>query len=119
MLQKGNILPEWTQTIIPALTDSDLIYSVRQYLNTAGFHYIQTLLPKWQSHFPSFFQYMEDHHEIDILGAWVKAEGKVQKSGGCVPTEWRYTRMLFDNVGIYHPTAFIRKLKNIPDPFRI
>lgn len=55
------------------------------------------------------YQYMEDHHEIDILGAWVKAEGKVQKSGGCVPTEWRYTRMLFDNVGIYHPTAFIRK----------
>lgn len=55
------------------------------------------------------YQYMEEHQEIDILGAWVKEEGKVKRSGGCVSTEWRYTRMLFDNVGIYHPTAFMRK----------
>lgn len=54
------------------------------------------------------FEYMESHPEIDILGSWVRENDKVRKSCGSVKTEWRYARMLFDNVGIYHPTAFIR-----------
>ena len=54
------------------------------------------------------YRYMERHKEIDILGSWVREENKVQKCCGSVPTRWRFTRMLFDNVGIYHPTAFIR-----------
>lgn len=55
------------------------------------------------------YKYMEKHPEIAILGTWIKAAGKTEKAGGCVPSEWRYTRMLFDNVGIFHPTAFMRK----------
>lgn len=54
------------------------------------------------------YQYMEQHKEIHILGTWVKEGKKIQKCCGNVPTRWRYTRMLFDNVGIFHPTAFIR-----------
>lgn len=54
------------------------------------------------------YEYMEKHPEIDILGSWAREGDKIKKSCGNVTTEWRYTRMLFDNVGIYHPTAFIR-----------
>lgn len=54
------------------------------------------------------YEYMERHTEIDILGSWVREGNKVKKSCGNVTSEWRYARMLFDNVGIYHPTAFIR-----------
>lgn len=58
--------------------------------------------------FESQYQYMEQHKEIDILGSWVREGNKVRKCCGNVSTRWRYTRMLFDNVGIYHPTAFMR-----------
>lgn len=54
------------------------------------------------------YRYMERHKEIDILGTWVKEGKKIQKCCGNVSSRWRYTRMLFDNVGIFHPTAFIR-----------
>ena len=54
------------------------------------------------------YNYLESHPEIDILGCWVKEGKKTKKSCGCVTSDWRYARMLFDNVGIYHPTAFIK-----------
>lgn len=54
------------------------------------------------------YEYMERHREIDILGCWIREGTKVKKCCGSVKTKWRYARMLFDNVGIYHPTAFIR-----------
>lgn len=55
------------------------------------------------------YQYMEKHHDIDILGAWTEKNGKIFKSGGAIPTEWRKVRMLFGNNGIVHSSAFIRK----------
>lgn len=54
------------------------------------------------------YDYMERHPEIDILGSWVKKGRKTIKSCGSVTSKWRYARMLFGNVGIYHPTAFMR-----------
>lgn len=54
------------------------------------------------------YDYMEQHPEIAILGCWVKEGSRVNKCCGSVSTKWRYARMLFDNVGIYHPSAFIR-----------
>ncbi len=62
-------------------------------------------LPK---RFERQYHYMEKHKEIQILGAWVKEGKRIQKCCGNVSSKWRYTRMLFDNVGIFHPTAFIR-----------
>lgn len=57
---------------------------------------------KWQ------YQYMEKHPDVAILGGWTRSNGKISKYQGHVSSEWRKTRMLIENVGIAHPTAFIR-----------
>lgn len=55
------------------------------------------------------YNYMEEHSDIAVLGGWTSAEGKVFRHDGKLPSECRKVRMLFQNNGISHPTAFIRK----------
>lgn len=59
--------------------------------------------------FKSQYNYMEQHPDVDVLGGWVKVEKKINKSYGSANNEWRKVRMLFENAGICHSTAFIRK----------
>ena len=55
------------------------------------------------------YYYMEQNPDIDILGGWVKIGKKINKSYGKAGNDWKKVRMLFENAGICHPTAFIRK----------
>lgn len=55
------------------------------------------------------YQYMEKHADVDILGGWFKAGNKIEKSLGRVSKERRRVRMLFENAGVCHSAAFIRK----------
>lgn len=52
--------------------------------------------------------YMEKHNNVAVLGGWTSTNGKIAKYQGHASSEWRKTRMLIENVGIAHPTAFIR-----------
>lgn len=54
------------------------------------------------------YQYMQKHPNIAILGGWTKSNGKISKYQGHASSKWRKTRMLIENVGIAHPTAFMR-----------
>lgn len=55
------------------------------------------------------YNYMEQHPNVDVLGGWVMVGKKINKSYGSAGNEWRKVRMLFENAGICHSTAFIRK----------
>lgn len=55
------------------------------------------------------YKYMEKHPKVDVLGCYIKKGEKIEKCCGKVSNEWRKVRLLFDNVGIAHPSAFIRK----------
>lgn len=52
--------------------------------------------------------YMERHPQIAVLGSWANLGGKVVKYQGHASSDWRKVRMLIENVGIAHPTAFLR-----------
>lgn len=55
------------------------------------------------------YQYMEEHPKVAILGGWTVTDGRISKYQGYASGKWRKVRMLIENVGIAHPTAFIRK----------
>lgn len=59
--------------------------------------------------FEKQYRYMEKHQDIDVLGGWVKVGKRINKSFGKAGTKWRQVRMLIENAGICHSTAFIRK----------
>lgn len=54
------------------------------------------------------YNYMQSHPDVAILGGWTKSNGKISKYQGHASSKWRKTRMLIENVGIAHPTAFMR-----------
>ena len=54
------------------------------------------------------YQYMQKHPNVAILGGWTKSNGKISKYQGHASSKWRKVRMLIENVGIAHPTAFMR-----------
>ncbi len=54
------------------------------------------------------YRYMERHPGIAVLGSWARLDGKIMKYQGHASSSWRKVRMLIENVGIAHPTAFIR-----------
>lgn len=56
----------------------------------------------------SQYLYMEKHSDVAVLGCWVKCGNHIYKYQGRASNEWRKVRMLFENVGICHPSAFIR-----------
>lgn len=63
----------------------------------------------YRNRFESQYKYMEKHPEIDVLGGWVKMGKRLNKSYGKASNEWRRIRMLFQNAGVCHPVAFLRK----------
>ena len=54
------------------------------------------------------YQYMQKHPKVAVLGGWTKSNGKISKYQGHASSKWRKVRMLIENVGIAHPTAFMR-----------
>ena len=62
----------------------------------------------YQNRLMAQYNYMEKHPEVAVLGGWVKCENHICKYQGHASSEWRKVRMLIENVGICHPSAFIR-----------
>jgi len=63
----------------------------------------------YSNRFECQYKYMEQHPEIDVLGGWVKMGKRINKSYGKAGNDWKKVRMLFENAGICHSAAFIRK----------
>lgn len=57
------------------------------------------------------FKYMETHPEVAVVGCsmQVVGTGNILKPVKCLNDEDRRVKLLFDNAGVFHPTAFMRK----------
>lgn len=54
-------------------------------------------------------KYMEANQDIAVLGSWIISNNETYKFLGSNSSKYREVRMLFENAGICHPTAFIRR----------